>query len=199
MTTKPMSYPAAATSPYSTDITKQATAGAWIAAIAAACWTALGVESILRPWQANYRDALVLVPFGLTAIALVFVHAVQRARGGRTEATGYYCAITASVLAFLGAAGVMTGRDSLQVLVFPWGALLWMIGLTVFGIGTLIAKTLPKYVGIAILLLEPGSLVTGLLLSPLAPVRDHGSYTAGVEKGLAMALVAIGMRSLRRN
>lgn len=198
MTTKPVSFPETGALLHSADVSKQATTGAWLAAIAAACWTALGAESILRPWQANYRDALVLIPFGLTAISFIFAHAVQRARGGRAEAIGYYCAITASVLALLGAAGVMSGRDSLQVLVFPWGALLWMVGLTVFGIGTLLAKTLPRYVGIAILLLEPGSLVTGLLLSPIAPVRDHGSYTAGVEKGLAMAIVAIGMRSLRR-
>src|SRR4051812_46382074 len=44
--------------------------------------------------------------------------------------------------------------------------------------------------------LEPGSILTGLALSPIAPLHDRGAYSAGIEKGLALALIAWELRSL---
>jgi hypothetical protein len=48
---------------------KLAITGSIVAAWAAFAWLALGAESIARPVQVNYRDALWMVPFVLTAIA----------------------------------------------------------------------------------------------------------------------------------
>jgi FtsH-binding integral membrane protein len=124
------------------------------------------------------------------------LHAVQRSQNHRFETSSFYFLMAASALVFLGNVGVLINQAVLATFGFPWGAILWMLGLGVFGIATLMAKTLPLYVGISIILLEPGSLLTGLALSPIAPLYDRGAYSAGIEKGLVLALVALGMKRL---
>ena len=49
---------------------------------------------------------------------------------------------------------------------------------------------------ISIILLEPGSLLAGLALSPIALCTICAAYSAGVEKGLVLALLARGMKQL---
>jgi hypothetical protein len=106
--------------------------------------------------------------------------------------------MTASALGFLGNTGVLTNQPLLASLGFPWGAILWMLGLVAYGIATLMAKVVPRYVAISIILLEPGSLLTGLALWPIAAIHDRGAYSAGIEKGLVLALLALGMKQLAR-
>ena len=53
------------------------------------------------------------------------------------------------------------------------------------------------WAALAIILFEPGSVAFGLDLSPIAPVQDHGAYTAGVEKGIALAIVGLGLIAVR--
>ena len=172
--------------------------GVFVAVLAAATWIALGIESIVRPEQENYRDALWIIPFALTAIAFCYVHAVQHARATRFGIFSFYFLMVASFLVFLGNVGVLANEPILAKLGFPVGALLWMLGLVLFGIGTWTANTLPRYVAVAIMLLEPGSLATGLAFAPIAPLHERGAYSAGIEKGLVLALVAVGMRTVLR-
>ncbi len=172
--------------------------GLWIAAAAAICWTALGLESIVRPVQANYRDALVMAPFVLTTLAFWFMHQVQRSPGTPLERASFYSVMAGSALALAGIVGVQLNQPALAVLGFPWGAVLWAGGLILFGVAAARARVFPSYVGIAIVLLEPGSILTGLALSPIAPLREHGAYTAGVEKGAVLALVSLGFLAVRK-
>src|SRR5262249_55723091 len=179
-----------------------ASTGSLVAWFAAVCWVALGVESIVRPEQENYRDIVWMLPFALTAVTFLFIHATQRAaqrsESGRLERVAFYLAMTASALAILGNVGLLTDYALLATLSFPWGALLWAGALIMFGVSTWKAKALPRYVGLALILLEPGSILTGLALSPIAPLHDRGAYTAGVEKGMALAVLAIGLRTRSR-
>jgi hypothetical protein len=168
--------------------------GIWVAYTAAACWIALGLESIVRPEQENYRDWLWMVPFALTMLAFYFVHMLQRGAGQNMERAGFYFVMIASTLAFLGNLGVSFQQRVLATLGFPWGAALWTVGLIAFGIGTWQAKILPRYVALTLILLEPGSILTGLLLAPVAPLHSRGAYSAGVEKGICLALIGMGMR-----
>ena len=46
-----------------------------------------------------------------------------------------------------------------------------------------------------LLLLEPGSIVVALALSSTAPLLEGGAYRGNVGKGLAMGIVALGLRS----
>jgi len=64
---------------------KLAITGSVVAAWAAFAWLALGAKSIARPVQVNYRDALWMVPFVLTAIVFTFLHAVQRLQTDHSE------------------------------------------------------------------------------------------------------------------
>ena len=104
-------------------------------------------ESIARPRQENYRDPLWMIPFALTALTFAFVHAVQRSASARLERIGFIAVMTASALVFLGNVGLVTDQPSLSVFAFPWGAVLWTVGLMMFGMGTWQAKVLPGYMG----------------------------------------------------
>ena len=167
----------------------------WVTAV---CWTVFGLESILRPEPQNYRDLVWVLPFTLTAVTFSFLHGVQRSVQAGLERVGYAAVMTAMALVVLGNVGLVTDQPLLAAMSFPWGALMWTVALVVFGAGTWRAGVVPWYVGLALALLEPGSIVTGLLLSPIAPLHERGGYSAGVEKGLAVAVIAIGLRAWQR-
>ena len=83
---------------------------------AAGCWIALGLESIIRPEQENYRDWLWLVPFLLTMLTFYFVHLVQSGVGQNMERAGFYFVMVASVLALLGNLGVSLEQRTLSLI-----------------------------------------------------------------------------------
>ena len=167
----------------------------WLAAV---CWVILGVESIVRPEQENYRDGLWMVPWVITAVTICYVHGVNRARPSGLEMLGFWVLIVSMALVFLGNLGLLIDAPMLAVLSFPFGALLWIVTMLVFGVATWKTKVLPWYVGLALILFEPLSIATGLALSPIAPLHDRGGYSAGVEKGVAIAVIAVGMRAFAR-
>jgi hypothetical protein len=200
MQAKTVSVLASASAPCasSAEDSRLAARGACVSFWAAACWIVLGVESIVRPYQENYRDLVWMIPFALTVIALAYLHAVQSSALHRVERAGFYAVMVASALTLVGSVGVLANQALLARLGFPWGALLWTVGLVSFGIGTLAARKVPPLVGITLILLEPGSILTGLALSPIAPLHDRGAYSAGVEKGLALLFIGLGLRSCIR-
>src|SRR6185369_13401122 len=67
-----------------------------------------------------------------------------------------YFLMTASALGFLGNTGLLTNQPLLASFAFPWGAILWMLGLVAYGIAILMAKVVPRYVAISIILLRAG-------------------------------------------
>jgi hypothetical protein len=138
-----------------------------------------------------------MLPFLLTTAAFWFVHTVQASRTGMLGRAAFYALMIASALAIAGSIGIQAEQPALAALGFPGGAVIWAAGLMVFGIATLRAGVFPRFVGIALLLLEPGSILTGLALAPISPLHDRGSYSAGVEKGLALALVSYGFMILQ--
>jgi hypothetical protein len=161
------------------------------------CWIALGLESIVIPGQRSYRDALWFVPFSLTLVAFSFLHRLQRSPRCRFEFAGFVATIVSMVLVMIGNIGVVTRQSSMAVFGFPLGALLWTLALVVFGIGTWHAHVFPRYVAAALMLLEPGSILTGLALSPIAPLQPRGAYSAGVEKGAVLAIIAMAFYKLK--
>jgi hypothetical protein len=182
-----------------TDVSvRNARLGAGVGWISTAAWVAIGVDSILRPIQDNRRDIFWWLPFGLFVLTLVAVHRAQRWRGLRIERYIYYGLIGASALALLGNVGVMLNNSLLSTMGFPGGAIVFALGLIAFGIATWRARVFPRYVALALILWEPGSIATGLLLAPISPLHDRGAYSAGVWKGLATALIAAGLQVLAR-
>ena len=166
----------------------------WISALA---WMALGLDSILRPIQDNRREIYWWIPFAFMMLTLVSIHRVQRSQKRRFELYSYWTVMLASALVLLGNLGLVFNLSALSELGFPGGAIVWMVGLIAFGMATWRASVLRWYVGLALVLWEPGSIAVGLLLAPIAPLHERGSYTAGLEKGLALAVMAYGLRVYR--
>ena len=54
--------------------------GSWSAAAAFVTWFGMGLESILRPFQDNRREAFWPVPFVFTMVAFTCVHLLHRGR-----------------------------------------------------------------------------------------------------------------------
>ena len=171
--------------------------GFWCGVCAFAFWCVMGVESVLRPFQDNRRDTFWVLPFVLTVATFRYVHTVQRRRS-RVETVGYVIVLIASALVLLGNIGLQLNIKALESLGFPGGAIVWLVGLVCFGIGTLIAGALPKYAAWALILLEPSSILAALALSPIAPLLPRGAYSGNVGKGVAMGIIALGLRSVVR-
>jgi hypothetical protein len=167
--------------------------GFWCGVGAFITWSAMGVESVLRPFQDNRRDTFWLLPFALTLATFYYVHGVQRRRS-RTETVGYVVVLIASGLTLLGNLGLQLKITALESLGFPGGAIVWLIGLVCFGIGTLMVRVLPAYAGWALIFLEPSSILAALALSPIAPLLPRGAYSGNIGKGLAMGIVALALR-----
>lgn len=166
--------------------------------ISAAAWVVLGIDSIVRPVQDNRRDVFWWIPFFFMMLAIVAVHRVQRSRGLRLELYSYWIVMIAGFLMLMGSLGLVFNIPALQGLGFPGGAVIAALGLIAFGVGTWRARVLPWSAAVALMLWEPGSIATGLLLAPISPLRDRGSYSAGLWKGFAIAVVAFGLQSLMR-
>ncbi len=177
---------------------KAARRGFWCGVIAFVTWSAMGIESVLRPFQDNRRETFWVLPFVFTIAAFCYVHYLQRRRS-RTETAGFIIVLIASAIVLLGNIGLQLNIKALEALGFPGGAMVWLIGLVCFGIGTLLAGSLPKYVGWALILLEPSSILAALALSPIAPLLPRGAYSGNIGKGIAMGIVALGLRSVSRS
>jgi len=169
--------------------------GYWSAASAFATWFGMGVESILRPFQDNRREAFWPLPFVFTIIAFICLHLVHRGRS-RAEKIGFVMVAVASALVLLGNIGLQLNIAPLERLQAPLGVVVWLSGLALFGTGILVARVVPKSAGWAIILLEPASVLAAVLLRPLAPMLERGAYSGNIGKGLAMGIVALALRSV---
>ena len=167
-----------------------------VAFVAATLWAALGIDSLARPIQESRRDLVVLLPFFLTTLVLWFIGQVQSPRGDRLERLTFWALIIASGLTILGGIGNVRHSALLEHLGFPAGPLLWTVGLIVYGIASWRTRIFPRYVAVTLILFEPASILTGVALSSIAPLRDSGSYTGGVEKAVAVMILGFAIRQL---
>ena len=176
-------------------VARIARVGTWSGWLSAIAWIALGADSIARPIQDNRRDVFWWIPFALLIVLILGVHNVQRARALRSERYAFLAVMLAGGLVFLGNLGIVFDLRALSKLGFPGGAIIWTAGLIAYGVATWRARVLPWYAALGLILWEPGSIATGLLLSPIAPLLDRGAYSAGLEKGLATAIIAFGLQA----
>jgi len=179
-------------------IARDAHTGARLGLLSAAAWIVLGIDSIVRPVQDNRREVFWWLPSILMMLTIIYVHRVQRSQGLRLERYTFYVVMIAWLLVIIGNLGLVFNIPALASLGFPGGAVVGTLGLIAFGAGTWRAEALPRYASLGLILWEPGSIATGLLLSPISPLRDRGSYSAGIWKGLAIGAVALGMQDLSR-
>lgn len=173
-----------------------AVAGTCVAFAAAILWAALGIDSLVRPIPDNRRDLVVLAPFFLTALVLWFIGQMQKQRRDRLERVAFWVLMIACSLTMLGGIGELLHNPLLERLAVPAGPLIWTVGLIVYGIASWRTRIFPRYLAVTLILFEPASILTGVALSPFAPLRDTGSYTGGIEKAVAVTILAFALRRL---
>ena len=174
-----------------------ARAGYQLATICAALWIALGLDSILRPVEDDRRDAFCLVPIAFTAAVICILHLLHRAPARRLESISFRVLAVSTVLIFGGNIGLLTNTPVLIFFTVPWGILGWSIALLAYGVAVWRARLYPWWMALAIMLLEPLSVIGGLLLAPLSPIHDRGTYSGALAKGLAMLAIAGALRHRR--
>jgi hypothetical protein len=167
-----------------------------VSTLAGLAWTALGLESIVRPEQHNYRDYVMFVPWVLTLVAIVGIHQIQRTQGGRLERWGF-AAVAASMT--VGALAAIPQAFGQLESTFAFVAPVWVLGMIVFGIGTSRAGVFPRWVGIALALSELLTMGAAAAMSPWVPIRDRGSFSGAVAHGVVFLLVSLAVdRRTRR-
>lgn len=169
--------------------------GFWSSVAGFITWSAMGVESILRPIQDNRRETFWPLPFVCTVVAFTCIHLLQRGRS-RFERASWFVVAVGCVLMLLGNIGLQFNIHSLSFLDAPLGPMIFLIALVLFGVGILAAGVLPKSAGWAVILLEPMSIGAAFLLLPIAPMFPRGTYSGNVGKGIALGMIAFAFRAL---
>ncbi|GLX94479.1 hypothetical protein [Herbidospora sp. NBRC 101105] len=159
-------------------------------------WFGLGAESVVRPEPADFRDALVLVPWTLLTVTLLGVHMAQRDRTGRGGLAGLALIVAGAAVAITGNVGLVLGTEALTFLSFPVGPLVFCAGLVVFGAATWRAGVFPRWTAVLIATSQVMTTTLGVALSIWVPVSAHGSYTGGLWHGMTMLAVAVRLRRL---
>jgi hypothetical protein len=159
-----------------------------VTTVAAVAWIAIATESIVRPDAHDYRDVAMAVPFGLLGVVVLGVHRLHRGSFGRAGAAAAVFALGwAASLAGTVAAGFDAGWSEplLGAAMAPF-----VLGLAGIGIETIRGGVLPKHVGWALIVSQPGAALVGVALSWHVPLASHGSYSGGLAHAAAMATVA---------
>ncbi len=165
--------------------------------VAAALWSIVAIDSLVRHDPEDYRNALLLLPWLLTMAALTGIHLTQHHRSGRLERVGYRVVIGGMSLTAVGLAGYVGGIEEMAFVEVA-GMVPFILGMIAFGVGTYRAGVFPKHVGIAIALTQPLTMAMGVALSPIAGLHDHGSYTGAIVHGAVLATVGLALFRLRR-
>jgi hypothetical protein len=161
-----------------------------ITTLAGSAWFALGLESIVRPEQHNYRDYVMAVPFVLTLMTIVGIHHVQRPHGGRLERWGYVVVASSMSVGLVSAVPQAFGHLASS---FAFVAPLWVLGMVAFGIGTSRAGVFPRWVGVGLALSELLTMAAAAAMSPWVPIRDRGSFSGAVAHGAVFLLISLAV------
>jgi len=65
------------------------------------------------------------------------------------------------------------------------------------GYATVRARIVPARAGIALMLAEPVTVGTALILSPWVPLQSEGSYSGAIANGVAFLILGVSLRSER--
>ncbi len=114
----------------------------------------------------------VVVALLLTSAGLIGLHALQEGSYGLIGQVGLYTVLLAFALQALGTVMLLSGSSVLVWLISPVGLLVKLVGFVLYGVATLQAKVLPRWYGVALIILVPfsvallvyGNIWTGLIL-----------------------------------
>ena len=170
--------------------------GSASAVLGGIAWCALSLESIARADPERYRTGLFLVPWVLSAGGIVGLHVLQRCETGRLGRVGFWATVSSMLAAAIGTIAYLADVDALRWLEVP-GVVGWTVGMLILGYATVRARVVPVRAGIALMLAEPGTVVTALILSPWVPLQSEGSYSGAIANGIAFLILGVALRSER--
>ena len=125
--------------------------------------------ALANPLSPFLRSMFVLAEL-LVLVGLIGFHALQKGRYGRIGRAGFYTAIVAILVHVLSLEGTFLGGGAF----FGWlawvGILGQLVGLALYGAATLQARVLPRWCGIAFIVVVPLALITELIAGSLQSV-----------------------------
>jgi hypothetical protein len=153
-------------------------------------WVVLGLSALVGYLQAiPGREDVVffVVALLLTAAGLVGLHTLQKASYGLLGRAGFYIALAAVAARILGAVVFLAGSSAVEWISFP-GTLGMLVGFVLYGVATVQARVLPRWYGLALIVVLPvalplagyGTALFGLILLVLGYVLwlRRGATTA---------------------
>lgn len=170
--------------------------GATSSLLGGAAWCALSLESIARPDPERYRTGLFLVPWVLSAGGVIGLHVLQHREAGRLGRIGFGATISSMLAAAIGTIAYLADVDALRWLE-ALGVVGWTVGMLMLGYATVRARVVAARAGIALMLAEPATVVTAVVLSPWVPLQSEGSYSGAIANGIAFLIVGVALRSER--
>jgi hypothetical protein len=123
-------------------------------------WVVLGLSALVGYLQAipGREDVVMfIVALLLTAAGLVGLHALQKDSYGLLGRVGFYIALVAVAARILGAVVFLAGSSALEWISLP-GTLGMLVGFVLYGVATLQARVLPRWYGLALIVVLPVSL-----------------------------------------
>jgi hypothetical protein len=123
-------------------------------------WVVLGLSALVGYLQAiPGREDVVLfvVALLLTAAGLVALHTLQNDSYGLLGRAGFYIALAAVAARILGAVVFLAGSSALEWISLP-GTLGMLVGFVLYGVATVQARVLPRWYGLALIVVLPVSL-----------------------------------------
>lgn len=162
------------------------------AAVAGTSWALLAVESIARPQPRVYRTVAWYIPWLATTVAVDRLHRLQSEHSDQMETLGHRLNVAGAPVIAIGNALSVRPRGG------PYAAaaaLTWAAGLVLFGIGTARTGVLARWIGPAIALSQPLTVVAAVAMSRRVPLSPVGSYSGALAHGAVWLSIA---RSLRR-
>jgi hypothetical protein len=158
-------------------------------------WVILSLLSLLTPGPARYLDVLFVVPYSLSLVGVLRLHAVQRDRSGQFGDIGFRVSVAGIVTTLVGQTGIIMDTDALTRIVLPVGVAAWILGFLLFGLATARAGVLPRWTGAAIALSQPLAVVAGLAFSPISPLSSTGDYSGAISHGLVWLSIGAAIRA----
>lgn len=133
--------------------------GGFAAMLGGVAYVAEAVVFATNP-EIPLQDALLLLGYLLAAVGLVGFHALQKEDYGRIGRGGFWTVMVGSVAAIVATAVSLVGGAELDWL-HGIGALGIIVGYVLYGAATLQAKVLPRWCGLAFIVVVPLGLLAG--------------------------------------
>lgn len=113
-----------------------------------------------NPEEDRWLDIFFVVGILLVVAGLVGFHALQRNSYGRIGRAGFYTVVVASLIQVVGLVGFLAGSMAFEWLILV-GGLGSLVGFVLYGVATLLARVLPRWCGVAIIVALPAAIPLG--------------------------------------